>query len=73
MIRNIDLIEIKIIGGNTMSKKISIFHQLDVIHKELLKMNEETINEIVEMLKGINFEDGATTKSRNEQVGGHRE
>ena len=39
-----------------MSKKISIYHQLDVIHKELLKMNEESINEIVEMLKGINFE-----------------
>ena len=39
-----------------MSKKISIYHQLDVIHRELLKMNEDTINEIVEMLKGINFE-----------------
>lgn len=39
-----------------MSKKISIYHQLDTIHKELLKMNEGTINEIVEMLKGINFE-----------------
>lgn len=39
-----------------MSKKISIYHQLDVIHKELLKMNEDSINEIVEMLKGINFE-----------------
>jgi len=24
------------------------------------------------VLKGINFEDGATTKSRNEQIGGHR-
>ena len=39
-----------------MSKKISIYHQLDIIHKELMKMNEDTINEIVEMLKGINFE-----------------
>ena len=39
-----------------MSKKISIYHQLDTIHKELLKMDEGTINEIVEMLKGINFE-----------------
>lgn len=39
-----------------MSKKISIYHQLDVIHKELLKMNEDRINEIVELLKGINFE-----------------
>ena len=39
-----------------MSKKISIYHQLDIIHKELLKMNEDSINEIVEMLKGINFE-----------------
>ena len=39
-----------------MSKKISIYHQLDTIHKELLKMNEDSINEIVEMLKGINFE-----------------
>ena len=24
------------------------------------------------MLKGMNFEDGATTRERNEQVGGHR-
>ncbi len=39
-----------------MSKKISIYHQLDIIHKELMKMNEDTTNEIVEMLKGINFE-----------------
>jgi DNA ligase (NAD+) len=39
-----------------MSKKITIYHQLDTIHKELLKMDESTINEIVEMLKGINFE-----------------
>lgn len=39
-----------------MSKKISIYHQLDTIHKELMKMDETTINEIVEMLKGINFE-----------------
>jgi NAD-dependent DNA ligase len=39
-----------------MSKKISIYHQLDVIHKELMKMNDDTINEIVEMMKGINFE-----------------
>ena len=39
-----------------MSKKISIYHQLDTIHKELLKMNEESINAIVEILKGINFE-----------------
>ena len=39
-----------------MNKKISIYHQLDIIHKELMKMNEDTINEIVEMLKGINFE-----------------
>lgn len=39
-----------------MSKKISIYHQLDLIHKELLNMNEDSINEVVEMLKGINFE-----------------
>jgi hypothetical protein len=39
-----------------MSKKISIYHQLDTIHKELLKMDNDVINEIVEMLKGINFE-----------------
>ena len=39
-----------------MSKKISIYHQLDIIHKELLKMNSDTINEIVELLKGVNFE-----------------
>ena len=39
-----------------MSKKISIYHQLDTIHKELLKMDSDVINEIVEMLKGINFE-----------------
>ena len=39
-----------------MSKKISIYHQLDVIHKELLKMDDDSVNEIVEMLKGINFE-----------------
>ena len=39
-----------------MSKKIAIYHQLDTIHKELLKMDSDVINEIVEMLKGINFE-----------------
>lgn len=39
-----------------MSKKIMIYHQLDTIHKELIRMNEESINEVVEMLKGINFE-----------------
>ena len=39
-----------------MSKKITIYHQLDTIHKELLKMDSDVINEIVEMLKGINFE-----------------
>ena len=39
-----------------MNKKISIYHQLDTIHKELLKMDSDIINEIVEMLKGINFE-----------------
>lgn len=39
-----------------MEKKISIYHQLDVIHKELLKMDSDIINEIVDMLKGINFE-----------------
>jgi NAD-dependent DNA ligase len=39
-----------------MSKKISIYHQLDTIHKELLKMDSDVVNEIVEMLKGINFE-----------------
>ena len=39
-----------------MSKKISIYHQLDIIHKELMKMNEDSINSIVEILKGINFE-----------------
>lgn len=39
-----------------MSNKITIYHQLDMIHKELLTMNEDSINEIVEMLKGINFE-----------------
>lgn len=40
-----------------MSKKISIYHQLDLIHKELLNMNEDSINEVIEMLKGINFEE----------------
>ena len=39
-----------------MSKKITIYHQLDTIHKELFNMNEDSINEVVEMLKGINFE-----------------
>lgn len=39
-----------------MSKKISIYHQLDMIYKELLNMDEDSINEVVEMLKGINFE-----------------
>ncbi len=24
------------------------------------------------ILKGVNFEEGATTKSRNEQIGGHK-
>lgn len=47
-----------------MSKKISIYHQLDIIHKELMKMNEDTINEIVELLKGVNFE--AVAKYFNE-------
>ena len=51
-----------------MSKKISIFHQLDVIHKELLKMNDETINEIVEMLKGINFEGIVEYFNNNENM-----
>lgn len=39
-----------------MSKKINIYHQLNAIYNELLNMNEDSINEIVEMLKKINFE-----------------
>ena len=39
-----------------MNKKINIYHQLDTIHKELLKMDDERNKELVEMLKGINFE-----------------
>lgn len=38
------------------TKKITIYHQLDMIYKELLNMDEDSINEVVEMLKGINFE-----------------
>ena len=39
-----------------MSKKITIYHQLNAIYNELEKMDEDSINEVVEMLKGINFE-----------------
>lgn len=39
-----------------MSKKITIYHQLNAIYNELENMNEDSINEVVEMLKGINFE-----------------
>ena len=39
-----------------MSKKISIYHQLTAIYNELIKMDEDSINEVVEMLKKINFE-----------------
>ena len=39
-----------------MSKKINIYHQLNAIYNELINMNEDSINEIVEMLKKINFE-----------------
>ena len=39
-----------------MSKKITIYHQLNAIYNELEHMNEDSINEVVEMLKGINFE-----------------
>lgn len=39
-----------------MSKKISIYHQLSAIYNELINMDEDSINEVVEMLKGINFE-----------------
>ena len=39
-----------------MSKKITIYHQLDAIYKGLINMDEDSINEVVEMLKGINFE-----------------
>ena len=39
-----------------MSKKISIYHQLSAIYNELTKMDENSINEVVEMLKRINFE-----------------
>ena len=39
-----------------MEKKISIYHQLDTIHKELIKMDPNTMYPLVEILKGINFE-----------------
>ena len=39
-----------------MSKKINIYHQLNAIYNEFFNMNEDSINEIVEMLKKINFE-----------------
>jgi NAD-dependent DNA ligase len=39
-----------------MDKKITIYHQLNTIYNELENMNENSINEVVEMLKGINFE-----------------
>lgn len=39
-----------------MKKKISIYHQLDTIHKELIKMDPDTMYALVEILKGINFE-----------------
>ena len=39
-----------------MSKKITIYHQLCAIYNELINMDEDSINEVVEMLKGINFE-----------------
>ena len=39
-----------------MNKKITIYHQLTAIYNELIKMDEDSINEVVEMLKGINFE-----------------
>ena len=39
-----------------MNKKITIYHQLNTIYNELENMNENSINEVVEMLKGINFE-----------------
>lgn len=47
-----------------MSKKISIYHQLCAIYNELVNMDEDSINEVVEMLKGINFE--AVVKYFNE-------
>ena len=39
-----------------MSKKVTIYHQLTAIYNELIKMNEDSINALVELLKGINFE-----------------
>ena len=39
-----------------MSKKITIYHQLNAIYNELENMDEDSIDEVVEMLKGINFE-----------------
>ena len=39
-----------------MNKKITIYHQLTAIYNELIKMDEESINAVVEILKGINFE-----------------
>ena len=47
-----------------MSKKVSIYHQLSAIYNELVKMDEDSINEVVEMFKGINFE--AVVKFFNE-------
>lgn len=47
-----------------MNKKVSIYHQLSAIYNELVKMDEDSINEVVEMLKGINFE--AVVKFFNE-------
>ena len=38
-----------------MEKKISIYHQLSAIYNELVLMDEDSINEVVEMLKGIFF------------------
>ena len=39
-----------------MNKKITIYHQLTAIYNELVRMDEDSINEVVEMLKGINFD-----------------
>ena len=34
-----------------MDKKITIYHQLNAIYNELENMDEDSINEVVEMLK----------------------
>ena len=71
----------------TVPEQLDIFTDYDAIERQEAKEKEylvrerkrqETILEIQKkygknaMLRGINFEDGATTKDRNSQIGGHK-